>query len=289
MAVSNIEVRYLSAAPKPLHRAEPSSRPRPDPCCRRRRIECLRPRRARRRHPGGVMLAIEREERSMSSGSACTSPSLELLQRVPARSSTCTRWPSRMRSSAHQRPKLEQYGDALFVVARTAQIVDGRIAFGETHYVRRPRLHRLACATAPRPPTGRCGERCEACPRRLSEGRTSSSTRSSTSSSTTTCRCIESAPGRGGGDRGQRSARDARGALRRRARSTSFGATSCACAMPSPRWSRSASRLEQPGPCLASIRRRCAPCSATCPTISAGCRRRSTPCARCWPSPSRPA
>ena len=34
---------------------------------------------------------------------------------------------------AHQRPKLEQYGDALFVVARTAQLVEGRIAFGETH------------------------------------------------------------------------------------------------------------------------------------------------------------
>jgi magnesium transporter len=34
---------------------------------------------------------------------------------------------------AHQRPKLEQYGDALFIVARTAQMVDRRIAFGETH------------------------------------------------------------------------------------------------------------------------------------------------------------
>jgi magnesium transporter len=34
---------------------------------------------------------------------------------------------------AHQRPKIEQYGDSLFVVARTAQVVDGRIAFGETH------------------------------------------------------------------------------------------------------------------------------------------------------------
>lgn len=34
---------------------------------------------------------------------------------------------------AHQRPKLERYGDALFVIARTAQLVDGRIAFGETH------------------------------------------------------------------------------------------------------------------------------------------------------------
>ena len=34
---------------------------------------------------------------------------------------------------AHQRPKLEQYGDALFIVARTAQLMDGRVAFGETH------------------------------------------------------------------------------------------------------------------------------------------------------------
>jgi magnesium transporter len=34
---------------------------------------------------------------------------------------------------AHQRPKVEQYGDALFVVARTAQLIKGRIAFGETH------------------------------------------------------------------------------------------------------------------------------------------------------------
>ena len=34
---------------------------------------------------------------------------------------------------AHQHPKVEQYGDALFIVARTAQMVDGRIAFGETH------------------------------------------------------------------------------------------------------------------------------------------------------------
>jgi magnesium transporter len=33
----------------------------------------------------------------------------------------------------HQRPKLEQYGEALFIVARTAQLEKGRIAFGETH------------------------------------------------------------------------------------------------------------------------------------------------------------
>ena len=33
----------------------------------------------------------------------------------------------------HARPKVEQYGDALFIVARTAQLSDGRVAFGETH------------------------------------------------------------------------------------------------------------------------------------------------------------
>lgn len=35
--------------------------------------------------------------------------------------------------NAHQRPKIEAYGDSLFVVAQTAQMSDGRIAFGETH------------------------------------------------------------------------------------------------------------------------------------------------------------
>ena len=33
----------------------------------------------------------------------------------------------------HARPKLEQYGDALFIVARTAQLLDQRVEFGETH------------------------------------------------------------------------------------------------------------------------------------------------------------
>ncbi|WP_419695906.1 magnesium and cobalt transport protein CorA [Mesorhizobium muleiense] len=33
----------------------------------------------------------------------------------------------------HQRPKIEQYGDALFIVARTAQLIDRRVTFGETH------------------------------------------------------------------------------------------------------------------------------------------------------------
>jgi magnesium transporter len=35
--------------------------------------------------------------------------------------------------NAHQRPKLEEYGDSLFVVLRTAQMRDGHVEFGETH------------------------------------------------------------------------------------------------------------------------------------------------------------
>jgi magnesium transporter len=34
---------------------------------------------------------------------------------------------------AHQRPKLETYGDSLFIVAKTAMLVEGEIIFGETH------------------------------------------------------------------------------------------------------------------------------------------------------------
>jgi len=35
---------------------------------------------------------------------------------------------------AHQRPKLEAYGETLFIVLRTAQMKDHRIDFGETHF-----------------------------------------------------------------------------------------------------------------------------------------------------------
>lgn len=34
---------------------------------------------------------------------------------------------------AHQRPKIEAYGDSLFIVVQTAQLLGGNIAFGETH------------------------------------------------------------------------------------------------------------------------------------------------------------
>jgi magnesium transporter len=35
--------------------------------------------------------------------------------------------------NAHQRPKIEVYGDSLFIVLNTAQAVKGRVEFGETH------------------------------------------------------------------------------------------------------------------------------------------------------------
>ena len=69
----------------------------------------------------------------------------------------------------HQQPKIEQYGDALFIVARTAQMLDGRIAFGETHlfvgkgYVVSVR-HGVSVSYA------RVRERCESCPTVLSHG-----------------------------------------------------------------------------------------------------------------------
>jgi magnesium transporter len=70
---------------------------------------------------------------------------------------------------AHQNPKLEQYGDALFIVARTAQVVDGKIAFGETHlfvgrgYVVSVRHGASASYAEVR-------ARCESCPVVLSHG-----------------------------------------------------------------------------------------------------------------------
>ncbi|HRN62744.1 MAG TPA: magnesium and cobalt transport protein CorA [Luteimonas sp.] len=40
---------------------------------------------------------------------------------------------------AHQRPKVEAYGNSLFLVASTAQVVEQKIAYGETHVFLGPR------------------------------------------------------------------------------------------------------------------------------------------------------
>ena len=70
---------------------------------------------------------------------------------------------------AHQQPKVEEYGETLFVVARTAQMVDGRIAFGETHlFVGRGYVVsvRHGASTS----YSQVRERCEAAPEALGQG-----------------------------------------------------------------------------------------------------------------------
>src|SRR3954447_18804335 len=72
-------------------------------------------------------------------------------------------------NNAHQRPKIEQYGEALFVVARTAQLIDGRIAFGETHlFVGEGYLVSVRHGASTSYASVR--KRCESCPRALARG-----------------------------------------------------------------------------------------------------------------------
>src|SRR5437899_10020963 len=72
-------------------------------------------------------------------------------------------------NNAHQHPKIEQYGEALFVVARTTQLIDGRIAFGETHlFVGRGYLVSVRHGASSSYAAVR--ERCESCPAVLSQG-----------------------------------------------------------------------------------------------------------------------
>lgn len=70
---------------------------------------------------------------------------------------------------AHQRPKMEEYGDHLFLVLQTAQLWEGDVVFGETHIflgrnfvmsVRHGASHSYT----------RVRERCESTPERLARG-----------------------------------------------------------------------------------------------------------------------
>jgi len=72
-------------------------------------------------------------------------------------------------AKAHQRPKLEQYGNCLFIVARTAQQVNGRLAFGETHlFVGRGYVVSVRHGASTSYAVAR--ERCESLPGSLSHG-----------------------------------------------------------------------------------------------------------------------
>ena len=90
---------------------------------------------------------------------------------------------------AHQRPKIEQYGDALFIVARTAQLDRRQHRIRRDPSVRRRRLYRLGPAR--RLDVLHAGARttAKAARGRWPGARITSSTPSSTSSSTITPRC----------------------------------------------------------------------------------------------------
>jgi magnesium transporter len=62
--------------------------------------------------------------------------------------------------NAHQRPKVELYGDSLFLVTQTAQVVKGHIEFGETHIFFGPR-YLLTVRHGASLPFNAARERCE--------------------------------------------------------------------------------------------------------------------------------
>lgn len=71
--------------------------------------------------------------------------------------------------SAHQRPKLEEYGESLFIVLHTAFLVDNHIEFGETHLFLGPKF----LATVRHGGSSshqKVRDRCEALPHQLSKG-----------------------------------------------------------------------------------------------------------------------
>lgn len=70
---------------------------------------------------------------------------------------------------AHQRPKLEIYGDAIFVVARTAHMAGEEIVFGETHlFVGRGYV--VSVRHGPSTSYNLVRQRCEASPAALAHG-----------------------------------------------------------------------------------------------------------------------
>lgn len=70
---------------------------------------------------------------------------------------------------AHQRPKMEEYGDTLFVVLRTAMLSGGTIQFGETHVFVGQRFV-VTVRHGPSNGYGRVRQRAERMPERLARG-----------------------------------------------------------------------------------------------------------------------
>ena len=70
---------------------------------------------------------------------------------------------------AHQRPKLETYGDSVFIVLETAQLVEGEVAFGETH-VFAGQNYFITVRHGPSSSYTPVRQRCEENPQRLTMG-----------------------------------------------------------------------------------------------------------------------
>src|SRR5262249_26499958 len=70
---------------------------------------------------------------------------------------------------AHQRPKIEEYGDSIFVVLRTANLDNGQIALGETHLFVSPR-YVVSVRHGPSLSYAEVRARCERTPQLLRKG-----------------------------------------------------------------------------------------------------------------------
>ncbi len=71
--------------------------------------------------------------------------------------------------AAHQRPKIEEFGDSLFIVLHTANFIDDQVKFGETHFFLGPRFlvtvrHGYSLSHS------KVRARCEAMPKQLAKG-----------------------------------------------------------------------------------------------------------------------
>jgi len=184
----------------------------------------------------------------------------------------------------HQRPKLELYGDALFIVARTAQLIEGRVTFGETHlfvgagYIVSVRHGPSTSYTAVR-------QHWESCPSALAKGEDFILYAILDFIVDNYMPVLETIEDEVDEIEDRVLVRPMTAVdierlymLRRdllRLRNA---------AGPLVEVCRRLTSADLP-----QIRRPCTRCSATSPTTSAPSRRRSTICARCWLSPSRPA
>jgi len=71
--------------------------------------------------------------------------------------------------AAHQRPKIEEYGDSLFMVLHTVHLAEEQVEFGETHIFMGPRFLVTVRHGASRDHS-KVRSRCEAMPQQLAKG-----------------------------------------------------------------------------------------------------------------------